>query len=247
MKTALVTGASRGIGAATARALAAAGADVAVAGRSADDLGLLAGEIADATGRRAVALSFDAADAEATEALVAMAATELGGLDVLVNAAGMLTAGRSVELSLDDWDQVLAVNLRATFAASRAAAPLMFDAGGGSIVNIASLSSFFGIRRAAAYGASKGGVAQLTKALALEWGQQGVRVNAVAPGYVETEMTRGLIEDEERYEAIRKRIPLGRWAQPEDIAGAVVMLCSPGAGYVTGQVIYVDGGYTVDG
>ena len=242
---ALVVGASRGIGAASARALAEAGADVALAGRSRADLERLATELGEAGDRRAVPLALDAADAEAVEATVASAAAELGRLDILVNAAGTTVRAAAEELPLAEWDRILAVNLRAAFAASRAAARLMPE--GGSIVNIASLSSQFGIRRGAAYGASKGGVAQLTKALALEWGPRGIRVNAIAPGYIETELTRGLQEDEARYESIRARIPLGRWGQPDDIGGTVALLCSPLARYLSGQVIYVDGGYTADG
>lgn len=243
----MVTGATRGIGAAIAAECAGAGADVAVAGRSTARLAEVALTIAAGTGRSVVPLELDVGDPDAVAGAVSSAHERLGGLDILVNNAGTTARADATELDVVEWDRVLAVNLRAAFVAAREAARFMIPAGHGSIVNIASLSSKFGIRRAAAYGASKGGLAQLTRALALEWGAHGLRVNAVAPGYVETALTRGLVEDRERYEAVRSRIPLGRWGTPADIGSAVVLLCSPLARYVTGQVLYVDGGYTADG
>jgi NAD(P)-dependent dehydrogenase (short-subunit alcohol dehydrogenase family) len=244
---ALITGASRGIGAACAQALSGAGTKVALVGRSREAIEALAEELSSGSAATSLPIVLDVSDAQGVEAAVASTVAELGGLDVLVNAAGTTARAPALELELEEWDRVLDVNLKATFTMSRAAAGAMIERGGGSIVNIASLSSSFGIRRAAAYGASKGGVAQLTKALALEWGGQGIRVNAVAPGYIETELTQSLIEDRDRYRSVESRIPLGRWGTPEDVAGAVLMVCSPLARYVSGQVIYVDGGYTADG
>src|SRR5690606_21420192 len=177
---------------------------------------------------------------------VAELAEELGGLDVLVNNAGTTVRGDALSFAADDFDRVLVVNLRGAFVAAQAAARAMGD-GGGAIVNIASLSARFGIRRGAAYGASKGGLVQLTKALALEWGPRGIRVNAVAPGYIATDLTAPLLADAARRDAIEARIPLGRWGTPDDVAGAVALLCSPLAAYVSGHVLYVDGGYSADG
>jgi NAD(P)-dependent dehydrogenase (short-subunit alcohol dehydrogenase family) len=244
---ALIIGASRGIGAAIGRRLSHAGAQVALVGRAETELRALASQLSEETGRQAHSLCFDIADPEAATAAVVTARERLGSLDVLVNSAGVTARADATELTAEDWDQVMAVNLRATFLTAREAARTMITEQHGSILNIASLSSHFGIRRAAAYGASKGGVAQLTRALALEWGPHGVRVNAIAPGYIETDLTRGLVEDSARYEAVRARIPLGRWGTPDDVAQAAVLLCSPLASYITGQIVFVDGGYTADG
>jgi gluconate 5-dehydrogenase len=245
-RRAAVTGASRGIGAAIARALADAGADLALLSRSDAPLRELGEEIRTRTGRPAPAITADLGDPDDVRSAVRDATDALGGLDVLVNCAGTIERADSAELTLEQWDRVMDVNLRGAFVCAQAAFPALAE-GGGAVVNIASLSSRFGIRRAAAYGASKGGLVQLTRALALEWASRGVRVNAVAPGYVETEFTRALSGDPERSRAIVARIPMGRWGTPDDISGSVVFLASDLAAYVTGQVLYVDGGYCCDG
>jgi 2-deoxy-D-gluconate 3-dehydrogenase len=223
-RRALVTGATRGIGAAAADALAEHGARVVRLGSRDADM----------------------ADPDAVRAAVARATEELGGLDVLVNNAGTIERGPSAELALERWDRVLDVNLRGAFVAAQAAYEALAD-GGGAIVNIASLSARFGVRQGAAYAASKGGLVQLTRALALEWAPAGIRVNAVAPGYVATDFTRALQDDPGRHASILARIPMGRWATPQDIAGSVVYFASDLAAYVTGQVLYADGGYSCDG
>lgn len=240
-RRALVTGASRGIGAAIAVALANAGADVAAHGntRPGDDTT----EKVRAAGRRGVALSADLSAEGAADRLVGEAADALGGLDVLVANAGTIRRAAAEETTDADFDAILDLNLRAVFRLSRAAGRRMLAAGGGRIVHVASLLSFQGGIRVPAYAASKAGVAGLTKALANEWAGRGVNVNAVAPGYVKTDVTRALQDDPVRSRQILERIPAGRWADPEDVAGAVVFLASPAAAYVHGHVLVVDGGW----
>jgi gluconate 5-dehydrogenase len=245
-RRALVTGASRGIGAAVAEALIAHGAEVCLLARDQSSLEVVAARIEATTGRAPATVLADMADPTSVAAAVADATAQLGGLEILVNNAGTIERAASSDLSVEQWDRVIDVNLRGAFVAAQSAFPALSSTGG-SIVNISSLSGKFGIRRAAAYGASKGGLVQLTRALAIEWAADGVRVNAVAPGYVQTEFTRALHEDAARANAIEARIPMGRWATPDDIAGSVVFFSSSLAGYVTGQVLYVDGGYSCDG
>ena len=247
-RKAIVTGGSRGIGAGIAETLAREGAAVGLVGRDTAALAQVAGRLRVREGAEVEVCGADLAGRTAVGEAVEELADALGGVDLLVNNAGTTVRDDALSFSAEAWDEVLAVNLRAAFVAAQAAARRMVAAGsGGAIVNVASLSARFGIRRAPAYAASKGAIVQLTKALALEWGPHGIRVNAVAPGYVETELTRPLTDDAERREAISRRIPLGRWGLPEDVGGAVALLCSPLAGYVTGQVLYVDGGYGTDG
>lgn len=243
---ALVTGASRGIGAAVAEALTAHGAAVCLLARDQSSLEVVGTRIEAVTGRAPTTVTADMADPTSITEAVADATAQLGGLDILVNNAGTIERAPSSDLTVEQWDRAVDVNLRGAFVASQSAFAAL-SSSRGSIVNIASLSAKFGIRRAAAYGASKGGLLQLTRALAIEWAADGVRVNAVAPGYVQTEFTRALQEDRARASSIQARIPMGRWATPEDIAGSVVFFCSDLAGYVTGQVLYVDGGYSCDG
>jgi 2-dehydro-3-deoxy-D-gluconate 5-dehydrogenase len=247
-RRAIVTGGSRGIGAGIADSLAREGAAVGLIGRDGGALAQVAGRLRLRHGAVAEICVADLGTHDGVAQAVDELAGALGGVDLLVNNAGTTVREEALSLAADDFDRVLAVNLRAAFVAAQAAARRMVAAGeGGAIVNVASLSARFGIRRAPAYAASKGGIVQLTRALALEWGSHGIRVNAVAPGYVATELTRPLIEDEARRSRIDERIPLGRWGAPEDVGDAVALLCSPLAGYVTGQVLYADGGYTTDG
>jgi 2-deoxy-D-gluconate 3-dehydrogenase len=238
---ALVTGAGTGIGAGIAVALAEAGADVACHGNR-HSPAETAARVA-AAGRRALTLTGDLADSATPAALVDATAAGLGAIDVLVNNAGIIRRAPAVDSTDEDWDAVLAINLTAVYRLCRAAGRRMLAAGRGKIVNVASLLSFQGGVTVPAYAASKGGVAQLTKALANEWAGRGVNVNAIAPGYVRTENTAALQANETRNRQILERIPAGRWGEPGDLGGAAVFLASRASDYIHGHVLAVDGGW----
>ena len=236
-RRALVTGGGGGIGLGITEALAGAGAQVAVLGRS---------DAADEAAARVggTAVRADLSDRERLQRGFDEAVESLGGLDILVTSHGTLRAGPALETSLEDWDATLEVNLTSVFELCRLAGALMVQHRAGKIVTIASMLSFQGGFRAAAYSASKGGVAQLTKALANEWAPHGVNVNAIAPGYVKTPLNSHIWQDDPvRSEAILARLPAGRWGEPADLAGAVVFLASPASDYVHGVVLPVDGGW----
>jgi 2-deoxy-D-gluconate 3-dehydrogenase len=241
-RTALVTGASRGLGAAMARALAEAGADVALHASQRADTSA-ARDLSTACGVRAFAVSADLAERDAPERLVEETTALLGRIDILVNNAGIIRRADARDYPDADWDEVLQVDLTSVFRLCRAAGRGMLDRGTGKIINIASMLAFQGGTRVPAYAAAKGGVAQLTKALANEWAPRGVNVNAIAPGYMRTDNTQALRDDASRYEAITARIPAGRWGEPDDLAGAVVFLASPASDYVHGYLLAVDGGW----
>jgi 2-deoxy-D-gluconate 3-dehydrogenase len=241
-RVALVTGASRGLGRAMALALARAGAAVAVNARESASLAGTVAEIA-ATGGEAIPLAADLGERAQVEALVARAIAWRGRLDVLVNNAGIIRRAPAAEHGDADWDAVLRVNLDGVFAACRAAGRHMLAEGGGAIVNVASLLTFFGGITVPGYAASKGAIGQLTKALSNEWAGRGVRVNAIAPGYMRTDNTAALQADAARSREILARIPAGRWGEPDDVAGAAVFLASPAARYVSGHILTVDGGW----
>lgn len=239
-RTALVTGARSGIGRASALALAAAGADVLCWGRD-SDVGDTAQGVR-ALGRRAWEVGADLSDLRATESALDAILSD-HQVDVLVNNAGTISRTPAAETSLEQWRSVIAVNLDAQFLVSRQVGRQMLGQGAGRIISVASLLSFQGGILVPAYAASKHAVAGLTKALANEWAGSGITVNAVAPGYIETDNTDALRSDPDRERAIRSRIPAGRWGTPEDVAGAVVFLASPAAAYVNGHVLVVDGGW----
>lgn len=245
--TAIVTGASRGIGAAVAMALAQTGADVGLISRSPQALDAVAARIREKTRRSIAVRAADVAHPEALALAIEELTDELGAPTVLVNNAGTIARSPLESMTPASWARVFDINLGSAAAAATTVLPHMKARGGGSIVNVTSLSAHFGVRHAASYGASKSGLLGLTRALALEWADHAIRVNAVTPGYVETEFTRPLLENPQRAGRILERIPLGRWGRPEDVAGTVVYLGSPLSEYVTGQVVVVDGGYTVDG
>ncbi len=235
-KRALVTGGTAGLGRAMAEALIAGGAEVAIVGR-ADRVMTVAREMG------AHPLRADLADRTQALALIDRAVQALGGLDVLVNNAGAQIRHPAEEFPLEDWDQVLAVNLHTVWILAQAAGRVMLAQGRGKIINIASMMSFFGGITIPAYAASKGAVAQLTKALSNEWAARGVNVNAIAPGYLNTELNAALVGNPQREPAILARIPAGRWGVPADLQGAVLFLASAASDYVHGAVIPVDGGY----
>jgi 2-deoxy-D-gluconate 3-dehydrogenase len=240
-RVALVTGASAGIGAAIAVALAQSGADVVCHGNSrAPDETC---ERIKEAGRLALGVRGDLAKRETPAALVAQTIERFGKLDILINNAGTIRRGPAIEHSQENWDAVLEVNLTSVFRLAQTAGSHMIDRGRGKIVNIASLLSFQGGINVVGYAAAKGGVAQLTKALANEWAPRGVNVNAIAPGYIRTDNTAPLQADPVRNRQILERIPAGRWGEPTDIAGAAVFLCSRAADYVHGHVLVVDGGW----
>jgi 2-deoxy-D-gluconate 3-dehydrogenase len=239
---ALVTGASAGLGAAMAVALAEAGADVAVHGNTRSPSETCAR--VERIGRRALAVAGDLGDRAVSGRLVNDVIAGLGTLDILVNNAGTIRRAPAETFSDEDWDRVIEVDLTSAFRLARAAGTQMLASGrGGRIVNIASVLSFQGGVTVPAYAAAKGGLAQLTKALANEWAVKGINVNAVAPGYIETDATTALRADPVRHRQILDRIPAGRWGQPDDVAGAVVFLASPAARYVHGHILAVDGGW----
>ncbi len=239
--TALVTGSRGGIGRASALALASSGADIVLWDRTEEGLETVAAEVRERR-VKVETIGLDLADLTAAckKARELMAHTTI---DILVNNAGTIRRAPILETELAQWREVLTVNLDAVFALTREFVRPMLERGIGKIVNIASLLSFQGGLNVPAYTASKHAVAGLTRAMANEWAPRGVNVNAVAPGYVETRITEALRADPARKAQIRARIPAGRWAQPEDVAGAVAFLCSPAASYIHGHVLVVDGGW----
>jgi 2-dehydro-3-deoxy-D-gluconate 5-dehydrogenase len=240
-KNALVTGSSRGLGAAIAVALAEAGANVALHGSSSVPQAVV--NQVEAAGARHVQLSADLRDPERAAELVEQTIAALGSIDILINNAGMIRRAPAVDFTTADWNDVLATNLTSAFRLCQSAGRHMLQQGSGKIINIASLLSFQGGVTVPSYAAAKGGIAQLTKALANEWAAKGVQVNAIAPGYMETDNTEALRKDATRSRQIMERIPAGRWGAPQDIAGAAVFLSSPASDYINGHILAVDGGW----
>jgi len=239
-KVAIVTGANTGIGQAIALSLAQAGADIAAMGRTPAEETV---EQVRALGRRAQIISADLSSIEPVQGIVDETIEALGGLDILINNAGIIRRADSVDFTEADWDAVIDTNLKTTFFLCQAAGRHMIAQGSGKIVNIASLLSFQGGIRVPSYTASKSGVAGLTKLLANEWAAKGVNVNAIAPGYIATNNTAALQADETRNRQIQERIPAGRWGNPGDIGGAAMFLASGAANYIHGHILAVDGGW----
>ncbi len=239
-KVALVTGANTGIGQGIALALAEAGADIAAAGRSPADETV--GKVR-ALGRKGENFSADLSSVGAVQPLVDAVLAEFGRIDILVNNAGIIRRADAVDFTEADWDAVMDTNLKTLFFLCQAAGKHMIARGSGKIINIASMLTFQGGVRVPSYTASKSGVGGLTKLLANEWAAKGVRVNAIAPGYIATNNTAALQGDETRNRQIMERIPAGRWGDPSDIGGAAVFLASSASDYVQGHILAVDGGW----
>jgi len=243
-RAALVTGGNGGIGLGMAQGLAAAGATLAIAGRDEKKNAAAAKEL----GGRAISIKVDLRDENACRAAVDQAAQKLGRLDILVNNAGTNIRKAPQDYTLEEWRLVLDTNLTSAFIASQAAYPHMKRAGGGKIINIGSMMSIFGVSFSPAYGPSKGGLVQLTKSLATAWAKDNIQVNAVLPGWIDTELTRGARRQvPELHDNVLRRTPAGRWGTMEDMAGIAVFLASAASNFVTGTAIPVDGGYSVLG
>ena len=241
-KTALVTGAAQGLGRDIALALAESGADLVLS--DIQDPKDTAAAI-QKTGIRSLVVQADVTAEEQVKAMAAKAVAECGRVDILVNNAGVsqLSYTATEDLSKEEWDQIININLTGTFLCCKHIGKAMIKAGGGSIVNIATTAGITGVTRAPAYAASKAGVILLTKSLALEWAKYHIRVNAVAPHYLETPLTEGLRASEKVYTGIIKQIPMKRFGRPSEISGAVIYLASQASSYTTGSVLVVDGGY----
>ena len=241
---ALVTGASRGIGRAIAVALGAAGAAVACAARSRDQVDAAAAEIT-AAGGRARALRLDVTRSEQIAVGVEEIEGALGPIDVLVNNAGITMEKKTTEVTDEDWDAVLATNLTSMFRCARAVAPGMMRLERGKIINIGSMYGIIGVPRYAAYCASKAAVDGLTRSLAAEWARHGIQVNCLAPGYMNTDISRAALADEKTRALFLSKIPARRIGEPEEVGALAVYLASPASDFMTGQTVYLDGGQTM--
>lgn len=243
-RVAIVTGGNGGIGLGMARGLAEAGAHVAVAARNRAKSAQAVKEL-EAIGAQAIALETDVAREASVVALMAAALKRFGRLDILVNNAGINIRKAPEAYSLEEWQQIIQINLTSAFLCSKAVYPHLVSAGGGKIINVGSMLSIFGASFAAAYGASKGGIVQLTKALASAWAKDRIQVNAILPGWIDTDLTKQTRKDVPGLnERVLARTPAGRWGIPDDLAGVAVFLASPASDFVTGAVIAVDGGYS---
>lgn len=242
-KVAIVTGASRGLGQYFGRALARAGADLVITSRHLAALEAFQEEI-EAMGQRAVPVQFDVTQPDDHPRLVQEARAAYGKIDILVNNAGLNIRKPSVEVTWDDWDTVLNTNLRGSFFCAQAVAKQMIQQRSGRIINIGSCTSVFGMEGIVPYVASRGGVLQMTKGLAAEWGRYGITVNVLAPGWFKTAQNAALYENTAWVDYITERIPSGRPGLPNDLDGAIVFLASDASAYITGQILLVDGGFT---
>ena len=244
-KVALVTGGNGGLGLGMALGLAEAGANIAIAARNPDKTSDAIKQI-EGVGVRAISVPTDVTKETEIESMISQTLDKLGQIDILINNSGVTMRKEPEDLSGNEWDHVLNVNLRACFLASKTVYPHMRDRGSGKIINIGSMTSIFGGGGSGApYSSSKGGIVQLSKSLAVAWAKDNIQSNAILPGWFTTELTAAIPErQKERYQLISSRIPAGRWGEPEELAGVAVFLASPASDYVTGSVIAVDGGYS---
>ncbi|MBI5016540.1 MAG: glucose 1-dehydrogenase [Deltaproteobacteria bacterium] len=241
---ALVTGSTRGLGEVAAKALAKAGADVVVCGRNPGDLKRVSDEIRK-IGRDSEGLLLDVTSKASIEECVARALRRFGRIDILVNNAGVNHRVPVLDFPEEKWDLIIDTNLKGYFLTAQAVVPQMIERGYGKVINISSILGGVGLPNQVAYAASKGGVNQITKVMALEWAKLGVRVNAIGPTYFETDLVKQLRNDPERFNFINERTPMGRWGYPPELEGIVIFLAAPASDFITGQVIYIDGGWTV--
>lgn len=243
-KVAWITGGTKGLGLAMAHALAGAGADLVINSRTKVEAEAAAKDIAAKHGRRALGLRADVTQADQVKALVERATQELGGIDILINNAGINVRLPTVELPLSEWQRVLDINLTGPFLCAQAVAPRMIKKGWGRIIHLSSILGHVGLADRPAYTATKGGLILLTRTQALEFATTGVTVNAICPGPFATEMNKPLLDDPAKYQAFVAKIPMGRWGNMNELDGAVIFLASEASSYVTGTTLTVDGGWT---
>ena len=242
-KVAMVTGSTRGLGEVSAKALAKAGADVAVCGRVEADLERVSRSIMD-LGRKSAGFRMDVTSREDVHEAVDRILNHFGKIDILVNNAGVNYRVPVTEYPEDAWDRVVNTNLKGYFLVAQAVAPQMLERGYGKIIQMSSILGTIALPNMLAYCSSKGGVDQMTKVMALEWAKQGVRVNAIGPTYFETDLVKQMRDDPERFQFINHRTPMGRWGYLHELEGIVIFLAAPASDFITGQTIYIDGGWT---
>ncbi len=243
-KVALVTGSTRGLGEVAAKSLAKAGADIAVCGRNTSDLKRVTDSIRE-LGRNANGFSLDVTDKQMVVQTVERVLEYFGCIDILVNNAGVNHRVPVLDYPEEEWDRVINTNLKGYFLMAQAVVPQMIEHGYGKVINMSSILGTVGLPNQLAYASSKGGVDQMTKVMAIEWAKQGVRVNAIGPTYFETELVTQIRDDPERFEFINDRTPMGRWGYLPELEGTVIFLASPASDFITGQTLYVDGGWTI--
>ncbi|MGC8659692.1 MAG: SDR family NAD(P)-dependent oxidoreductase [Desulfomonilaceae bacterium] len=242
-RVALVTGASKGLGKSITMALAGAGADMALYARNRNDLEAVKASV-ESLGRRAEIFCVDVLDKKTLDDAAQATVNTFGHIDILVNNAGVNIRKPVLELAPEEWDLVIDTNLKGYFLMAQAVVPHMLARSSGKVINMASILGAVGLPSQLAYASSKGGVIQMTKVMALEWAKQGIQVNAIAPTYFETPLVAQLRNDPERYNFIVERTPMGRWGQPDEIAGISIFLASRASDFITGQTMFIDGGWT---